>query len=177
MVVLDKTGTLTEGEAALAAIHATGMLPAEEVLRLAASLDQASFHVVAAAIVDAARERAITTVVAQEVVESAGTGIEGVVEGRRVIVGGRRLFVQGRSPPTRPVNPRRNPGPPSPGVALVAVAVDGQFGRCAGVLADRVRPEAAATLRALRRLGVQRGYLPLASLGRSLRIGGPRSRR
>ena len=114
------------------------------MLRLAASLDQASSHVVAGAIVAAARERGLHLSLPTDVVESAGTGIEGTVDGRRVVVGGRR-FVQRRSA----IDVAEAAAWPSgPGVALAVVAVDG---RVAGALAlaDRVRPEAAAVLRSL----------------------------
>ena len=96
VVVLDKTGTLTEGEAALSGDHAVGILSADEVLRLAASLDQASSHVVAGAIVAAARERGLHLSLPTDSVESAGTGIEGTADGRRVSRL-RRRFVQRRS--------------------------------------------------------------------------------
>jgi heavy metal translocating P-type ATPase len=154
VVVLDKTGTLTEGEAALAAIHVVGILPADEVLRLAASLDQASSHVVAGAIVAAARERGLHLSLPTDTVESAGTGIKGTVDGRRVVVGGRR-FVQRHSASDEA---EAAAWPSGPGVALAVVAVDG---RVAGALAlaDRVRPEAAAVLRSLRCLGVRRMVL------------------
>jgi heavy metal translocating P-type ATPase len=150
VVVLDKTGTLTEGEAALAAIHPTGDLSPDDVLRLAASLDQASTHVTAAAIVVAARERGLHLSLPTDVVETAGRGIEGTVDGRRVVVGG-PAFVQRRAGLPEPGAP---PGRSDRGVTA-AVAVDGEL---VGVLtiADRVRPEAAAMLRALRQLGVQR---------------------
>lgn len=154
VVILDKTGTLTEGEAALVAIRATGPLPADEVLRLAASLDQASTHVIAEAVVDAARERGLCLALPSEVVESAGTGIEGVVEGRRVVVGGRRFVLRRAGDACDAVTS----SVADPGVALVWVAVDGQLSG-ALVLADRVRPEATAMLSALRRLGVQRVVL------------------
>jgi heavy metal translocating P-type ATPase len=154
VVVLDKTGTLTEGQAALAAIHVTDILPADEVLRQAASLDQASNHVVAEAIVTAARERGLRLSLPTDIVESPGTGIEGTVEGCRVVVGGRR-FVQLRAPADAA---KAAAMPSGPGVALTAVAVDG---RVVGALSltDRVRPEAAAMLRSLRRLGVRRMVL------------------
>ena len=154
VVVLDKTGTLTEGEAALAAVYATGILPADEVLRLAASLDQASNHVIAEAIVTAAREQGLHLSLPTDVVESPGMGIEGTVEGRRVAVGGRR-FIQSRGAIDAGEAKTWSSGP---GIVLAAVAVDG---RIAGTLAlaDRVRPEAVAVLRCLRRLGIRRTVL------------------
>lgn len=153
VVVFDKTGTLTQGAVALAAVHTTADLPQDEVLRFAASLDQASNHAVAGAVVAAARARGLRLSLPTNIVEAAGSGIEGTVDGRQVLVGGRR-FVTSRvgtagSGTTVDV---------SEGVAVAMVAVDGQV---VGALAltDRVRPEAAAVLRSLRRLGVRRTVL------------------
>ena len=79
-VLLDKTGTLTSGHPAVAAVLAPAPWPAEQVLGLAASLDQASGHVLASALVGAATERRCELVRPRDVVEAAGTGIGG---GRR----------------------------------------------------------------------------------------------
>lgn len=156
VVVFDKTGTLTEGEAALVTLHATGGLPETEVLRLAASLDQASGHVVAAAIVSAAHEAGLHLSLPADVTETVGTGIIGSVDGRRVAVGGRG-FIQRQ---TEGAATQDLSWPTAEGCVLVVVAVDGQV---AGVLelADRVRPEAVNMLQALRALGIRR--LVLAS--------------
>ena len=58
-IVIDKTGTLTEGRARLVSIHSAGRFPPDDILRLAATLDLASNHVVATALVAAAREQGL----------------------------------------------------------------------------------------------------------------------
>lgn len=149
-VVIDKTGTLTRGRAAVVSVHAAAGLSPDEVLRLAASLDQASKHVIAQTIVAEARDRGYHLAVPSEVVETPGEGIEGTLEGRRVIVGGPR-FVAGRLA-TPDDSPQRRK---KPGSVVVAVAIDN---RLAGefVLADELRPGTEALLQNLRRLGVER---------------------
>jgi heavy metal translocating P-type ATPase len=149
VVVLDKTGTLTEGRPHLIATDATGKLPPDEVLRLGASLDQASKHTIAQTIVAEARARGLTLSVPSDVAETAGDGVEGLVEGRRVIVGGAG-FVAARLGRDRIALPHGTAG------ALgVAVAVDGEL---AGVLtlADRLRSGTGRFMEALRALGVDR---------------------
>src|SRR5215831_18663210 len=95
-LVIDKTGTLTHGQAHLVSIHAVSDQPAEELLRLAASLDQASKHIVAQTIVDAARNKGLELAIPHDIIETPGEGIEGVVDGHHVIVGGLR-FVSGKA--------------------------------------------------------------------------------
>ena len=95
-LVIDKTGTLTHGQASLSAIHRLDRLAEDDILRLAASLDQASNHVVAAALVNAARERGLPLTPPTEVHETPGSGLEGSVAGRRVAVGG-LAYVSDRS--------------------------------------------------------------------------------
>jgi heavy metal translocating P-type ATPase len=151
VVVLDKTGTLTHGEARLADVEPLADLPADEVLRLAASLDQASPHVVARALVGAARERGLPLATPAAPTETPGEGVEGVVEGRRVRVGGRAYVLAGLTDGA--VAPLR---PPPAGVgAVVSVAVDGRLaGRI--FLADGVRDGIPALLARLRGLGIRR---------------------
>lgn len=147
-VVIDKTGTLTEGRSSITAIHpAAGMTP-DEVLRLGASLDQASGHVVAETLVAAARERGLALSPPSDVREAAGSGLQGRVEGRDVVVGG-LSYVRDRSH-----GAGRLPGA-SEGEVAVAVAVDGAF---AGVitLKDSLRAEAGDALAGFRSAGVTR---------------------
>jgi cation transport ATPase len=85
--MFDKTGTLTVGGARLVAIEVAPGQSADEVLRLAGSLEQASHHVVAAAIVEAAIAKGLKLTVPSEVRETMGSGLEGVIDGRTVRVG------------------------------------------------------------------------------------------
>ncbi len=149
-MVLDKTGTLTEGRASLAAIHAADGFGEDEVLRLAASLDQASSHVMAQALVAAATARQLALGAPTEVHETQGSGLQGWVEGREVTVGS-SSYVRDRSRDgaTFAKSARRE------GEVAVAVAIDGVMAGLI-VLTDEIRPEVPEALAAFRRLGVRR---------------------
>ena len=158
--ILDKTGTLTRGQAAVVEVRTAGGYREDEVLRLAASLDQASGHVVAAALIREATARGLRLTAPAGATEVPGSGIEGKVEGRRVAVGGDG-YVKQRSSGLDPHELHAGLGPEA---MTVAVAVDGGV---AGVivLEDRVREDAVAMLAALRAAGAKR--LVLASGDRS----------
>jgi heavy metal translocating P-type ATPase len=159
VLVIDKTGTLTHGEAQLATIQPAD-LPSETLLRLAASLDQASKHVIARALVREAQARGIPLLVPTEVAEVPGEGLEGTVDNHHVVVGGLRYVAN-----TVPGLGRRLDGSRYPaGSVVVAVAVDGRLGGLL-VLSDRLRTEAAQVIERLRRLGMNR--IVLASGDRS----------
>lgn len=162
-IVLDKTGTLTEGRLRLAGIELAEPPVCDEtaLLRLAASLDQASPHVAARALVDEARIRGLSLAVPDAVSETAGEGISGYVEGLHVVLGGWN-FVMGLI--AQPNTASRTHV--QDGVPIVAVAIDGKFaGRI--LLSDRLRHGAEDVLGELRSLGVER--LVLAT-GDQLRI-------
>ncbi|MBI1386686.1 MAG: heavy metal translocating P-type ATPase [Rhizobiales bacterium] len=148
-LILDKTGTLTDGRPQIMSVDSTGGMAEDDILRLAAALDQASKHPVAQAIVAAAKARGLTLPVPSEVTEMPGEGVLGNVEGRRVIVGGDGFLNSqlGRRPDKKP--------PIAAGSVLVAVAVDG---RMAGhlVMSDPLREGAGAMLKGLRRQGIGR---------------------
>ena len=150
-VVIDKTGTLTIGQARLIATHVDTGVTANEVLRIAASLDQASKHVIAQTIVDEARNKGLQLAVPTDVVETPGEGVVGRVDGRRVAVGGLR-FVAGRVARSD-ASPLPHDRPP--GALAVAVGIDG---RLSGVLilADELRAGTEAMLSELRALGIER---------------------
>lgn len=149
--ILDKTGTLTFGRASVTGIRTVEGWDGNEILRLAASLDQASTHVTAEALVTAARERGLRLSQPSNAEETAGAGIEGMVEGRRVAVGGSG-FVR---PRVASGDPRELKEGLAGGTVAVAVAVDGAL---AGVitLADPVRPDADGVLATFRKAGIRR---------------------
>ncbi|GAB1584179.1 hypothetical protein PPNSA23_41220 [Phyllobacterium phragmitis] len=149
--ILDKTGTLTFGQAKVGDIRAVEGWAEEEILRLAASLDQASSHVIAEALVMDARQRGLVLSPPSEISEVAGTGISGVVDGHTVVVGGSR-YVRDRASHGDPYALRA--GVPE-GSVVVAVSVDGAL---AGIimLIDEVRPDASAMLDGLRMAGIHR---------------------
>ncbi len=156
-VLLDKTGTLTAGQPAVTAVVPAGAPPEktlapEEILSLAASLDQASGHVLATAVVRAAAERGCPLGQPADVTERAGQGIEGTVAGRPVRLGRADwVGVQGTPPWVRAVRRRAW----LDGALTVFVAVDGTPAG-ALLLEDRIRPDARQTIRALRRGGITR---------------------
>jgi cation transport ATPase len=151
-LILDKTGTLTAGQPAVTDVVPAGPLPPEEILTLAASLDQVSGHVLAAAIVRAAAGRDGPLVLPEAVEELPGQGIAGLVRGRQVRVGRAAWAGMSGDPGwVRAVRRRAR----LDGALTVFVAADG---RPAGavVLQDRIRPDARQTIRAIRHGGVTR---------------------
>jgi heavy metal translocating P-type ATPase len=153
LIFVDKTGTLTTGVPTLGGTLAFAELDAYAVLRLAASIEQASSHVLAEAIVNGARARRLQLVAPKDVNEEAGNGVRGRVEGRLVAVG-RRDWVTPETaiPEEAGAAEQRVAGE---GASTVFVAVDGTL---AGIvwLTDPIRPDAGATIQALRNAGVRR---------------------
>ena len=153
-VLLDKTGTLTSGRPEISRLVPGAGLDADRVLFYAASLDQASAHVLAEALVAEARSQGIELRLPLETVEEPGQGIEGTVEGRRVALG--RVDWLGRLLGEDAIaGLRLQASEAVPGAATVAVAIDGLP---AGLieLADALRDDAAEMVDDLRASGVQR---------------------
>jgi heavy metal translocating P-type ATPase len=148
-LILDKTGTLTDGRPQIVSIDSHDGMGADDILRYAAALDQASKHPVAQAIVAAAKDRGLTLPIPEDVAEIPGEGVIGFIDGRQVIVGGDG-FVAGRVGRVSGDHPEL-----AAGSVMVAVAVDG---RLAGhlVMSDPLREGAAEMLASLRRQGVAR---------------------
>lgn len=156
VLLLDKTGTITTGMPTLSDLETFGGATAAEVLRLAASLDQVSQHVLAAAVVRAAREHGLPLSFPAAVTERPGQGIRGIVDGRRVALGKLSWVSPHASPSADVQRVRRRTA--LEGSSSVFVAVDGEP---AGVLIlhDPVRPDCLHTLRTLRREGIARVVL------------------
>jgi len=144
-VLLDKTGTLTLGAPGIAEVATCDGLATDEMLRLVASLEQLSPNVVGRAIVHEARARGLALTEPADVVEGAGMGIEGRVDGRLVSAGNPRWLAR------RGITADGGGGVPAGGLVLVGVD-----GRLAGriVLHDTVRLDAAASITRLRAAGV-----------------------
>jgi heavy metal translocating P-type ATPase len=145
--LLDKTGTLTLGTAEIERVVAYDGVPGDELLRLAASVDQLSVHALAEALVHGAEQRGQELSFPERVEERPGQGIEGVVDGRRVAVGsGKLLHALGYAGEAEPDG--------EPGRSRVLVGVDG---RLAGaiVLADRPRDDAGGLAAELRDAGIR----------------------
>jgi heavy metal translocating P-type ATPase len=153
-LVLDKTGTLTAGRPEVTSVipAAEGGLASARILTLAASLEQVSAHVLAAAVVRAAAERGCRTLPPSDVTEVAGQGIAGTV-GDHVVRLGRAGWTGAAETEDWVRAARRRAR--LDGALTIFVAVDG---RPAGVLLleDRIRPDARQTLRAVRGGGISR---------------------
>ncbi|MGC8882514.1 MAG: heavy metal translocating P-type ATPase [Bryobacteraceae bacterium] len=143
-VVLDKTGTLTEGRPEVRAFHAAAGSDPAETVRLAAAVEQASEHPLARAIV---RFASGPLPPVTEFRAWPGRGAEGVVEDRRVLAGKRELLAE-RGVELPP------PEPGAPGETEVCVAIDGRF---AGVfvIRDTLRPDTREAVAELRRMGLR----------------------
>lgn len=152
VLVVDKTGTLTEGRPAVREVIAAEGASEDEVLRLAASLDQASEHPLAEAIVAEARRRGLALARAEEFESSTGIGVRGRVDGRDVVLGNRALMAQAGIA-TQALDAAAEAAR-GEGGSVVLVGVDG---RAAGmvVLADPLRAGAAQTLQGLRASGLR----------------------
>jgi heavy metal translocating P-type ATPase len=151
-LLLDKTGTLTAGRPSVSAVIPADTYDPEETLRLAASLDQVSGHVLASGVVGAATARGCALVLPQRVEEVPGQGIRGVVDGHRVAVG-KASWVGAAGQPAWIKAARRRAR--LDGALTVFVAVD-EVPAGVLVLDDPVRPDAARTIRALREGGISR---------------------
>jgi Cu+-exporting ATPase len=151
-LVVDKTGTLTEGKPRLTAAGTIGDIDESELLRLAASLERASEHPLAAAIVAGAEARGLALAAPSEFHGEPGMGAFGVVDGRRVAVGNSALLSSlGIDPGGLP---ERADALRHDGQGAMLVAIDGNP---AGFLAvaDPVKPNAAEALAALRNTGIR----------------------
>ncbi len=147
VLLFDKTGTLTRGQPVIVGIVTSPTAPPpEELLRLAASLDQVSPHVLADAIVNGARTRGLRLVLPEQVAEVHGYGIEGQVEGRHVQLGKVGWIVPGDQPAWVRRVRRRSA---LDGSLIVFAAVDGEPAG-AFLLEDPIRPDAPRMIRALR---------------------------
>ena len=153
VLLFDKTGTLTAGRPHLSDIVAAPDRSPEEVLRLAASLEQVSPHVLAASIVTGARERDVEIALPQDAEEVPGAGITGRVDGLAVVVGTADFAMSGNALPTWARDVRRRVS--LEGATGVYVSADGVLVG-ALVLDDPIRPESPRVIRSLRRAGVRR---------------------
>lgn len=150
---LDKTGTLTAGRARLATIEPAPGIADDEVLRLAASLDQSSQHVIAEAVVAAARARGLILAMPSAVEEEPGAGVTGLLEGRRVSVGSHAYAAARAAPADWSGAVLRRMG--YEGATGAFVAADGRM--LGGILlADEIRPDSSRALRLLRQAGIAR---------------------
>ncbi|MEZ5790601.1 MAG: heavy metal translocating P-type ATPase [Nitratireductor sp.] len=148
-MILDKTGTLTDGRPQIVSIDRHGDLSEDHILYFAAALDQASKHPIAQAIVAAAQARGIALPIPGSVVETPGEGVAGIIDKRRVVVGAAGFVATQLAiadPESKVVEA---------GSVVVSIGVDG---KSAGhiVMADALRAGSAELLSGLRQLGIRR---------------------
>ncbi len=152
-LLFDKTGTLTSGVPEVADVEPFGVVDGNDLLHLAASLDQVSPHVLAASIVRAARSRGLELTFPVDAHERYGSGIEGRV-GERMVALGTSAFLTGGAPlPRRARDVRRRTM--LDGSSCVFVSVDGEIAG-AIVIDDPIRPDTPRVIRSLRRAGITR---------------------
>ncbi len=147
-LVVDKTGTLTEGKPRVFS-YSQSVIDEPELLRLAASLERASEHPLAAAVVEAAAEKGLNLSQPGEIASVTGKGIIGVVGGKKVAVGNAALMAMVGALQQAAVGALAQPG----GTTL-CISVDGKYAGYLGV-ADRVKASTPGTLRALKAQGIR----------------------
>ncbi len=141
-LVIDKTGTLTEGKPKVTAMHPVAPWSESELLRLAAALEQSSEHPLAGAVAAAAKERQLHLPPVRDFQSSTGHGVKGTVEGHAVLAGNRRYLES--------AGIRSAANAAEEGQSVIFVAIDGQFAGSLGV-ADPIKattPEAVKLLHA-----------------------------
>ena len=148
-LILDKTGTLTIGQPQIISIEPFGDISKEKLLYFTAALDQVSKHPIARAIVRAAQERGVILPVPQNVTETPGEGVTGVIDDQKVVVGGTSFVAShvGSSDIDDAVT--------EVGTVVVALGINGKFMGYL-VMADALREGTAELLVGLRKLGIQR---------------------
>jgi len=151
-LIVDKTGTLTQGRPAFREVIGHGNLTADEVLRLAASLDQGSEHPLADAIVTEARRRSLAISKADEFESVTGLGVRGRVDGHTLVLGNAALMKDVGADVRNLAGPAE--GLRSDGATAMFLAMDG---RAAGLIAvaDPIKDGAAAAIKALHTAGIR----------------------
>ena len=152
ILIVDKTGTLTEGRPAFHSVEAVHGFTQDEVLRLAASLDQGSEHPLAHAIVEQARAAGLKLVTPETFESASGIGVSGQVEGRRLMIGNTALMQEaGVSTESLQEHAEKLRGD---GTSIMYLAVDGAL---AGLLAvaDPIKPTTKLAVERLQADGVK----------------------
>ncbi|WP_243445854.1 heavy metal translocating P-type ATPase [Polymorphobacter arshaanensis] len=150
-LIVDKTGTLTEGKPAVTAVLPAPGFDETELLRLAASLERGSEHPLADAIVRAAGDRKLTIVEAADFESPVGKGVTGTVEGRKVTLGSsqflRELGIEDASMDAQADSLRAD------GATAILIGIDGELGGIIGI-ADPVKPTTVEAIASLKAEGV-----------------------
>ncbi len=151
-LVVDKTGTLTDGKPRVASVIAEPGRDENELLRLAASLEQGSEHPLGTAVVEAAKSRGLVLGNGVDFQSHTGRGVSGRVDGHKVLIGNSRLLEEGgisAAALTQKAEELRRGGQ-----TVILVAVDGQAAGLIGI-ADSIKASAAQALRDLKQEGLR----------------------
>ena len=151
-LVVDKTGTLTEGKPRLASVSAAQGFTDQQILSVAAGLEVASEHPLAAAIVSGARARGVSPAAVRDFKSITGKGVQGATDGRSVALGNRALMDQigiDAGAGAAEAEARR-----AEGQTVVFVAIDGRLAGLIGV-ADPIKESAPEAIEALHREGIR----------------------
>jgi Cu+-exporting ATPase len=151
-LVIDKTGTLTLGSPRLFSVITAGDFDEQELLRLAASVERASEHPLAAAIIAGAEKRGLTVQAATDFASITGKGVRGVVDGRQVALGNRALLTGLGIDAGVPLDLAERLS--ADGQTVMFVVVDGEVAGLIGV-ADPIKESAAEAIRELRAEGLR----------------------
>ncbi len=151
-IVVDKTGTLTEGKPRVVALSAESGFAEADVLRLAASAERASQHPLGASLVKEAEERGLALSQAENFEAPAGKGVSAIIDGRRVVIGNLSMMREASV----------DPGPLAAeadrlrddGATAIFIGVDGRIAGVAGI-ADPIKPSTPEALAALKADGVR----------------------
>jgi len=151
-LVIDKTGTLTEGRPSVVAIKTVAGIEETELLRLAASLERSSEHPLAAAIVRSANERGLSLAPVENFDSPVGKGVTGAVEGHKLVIGNRRIMSEAgidTDSLDESADQLRHEG-----ATAIFVAIDG---KAAGIIAiaDPVKATTPAAIAALKAVGIR----------------------
>jgi Cu+-exporting ATPase len=151
-LVVDKTGTLTEGKPSVVAIKTVAGIEEAELLRLTASLERSSEHPLAAAIVRLAHERGLSLAPVENFDSPVGKGVTGSVDGRKLVIGNRRIMTEAgidTSSLDQSADELRREG-----ATAIFVAIDG---KAAGILAiaDPIKATTPAAISALKEAGIR----------------------
>ena len=156
MLVVDKTGTLTEGKPVLRSVVPASGLSEADLLQLAASVERVSEHPLAAAIVSGARERGLPFSAVEEFRSQTGEGVEGQVDGKVVALGNRQFLERDMGVPSQKLTEinAQSDALRKEGQTVVLVAVDAQPAGLIGVI-DPVKATTVEAVDSLKREGLE----------------------
>lgn len=151
-LVVDKTGTLTEGKPKVTSVVAVNAIAEDELLQVAATLERASEHPLAAAIVEAANERGLGLETAENFDSPVGKGVTGTVKGHRLVIGSHQIMSEEKvdvAPLTEKAEALRGEG-----ATVIFVAIDGRVGGLFAI-SDPIKPTTPAAVATLMKDGVR----------------------